>query len=100
MLIIEHASARQNCRAERRLRVGRSNKNDLVITQSTVSSFHAPIEWRQNGYYVRDLGSVNGTYCGETRPGAWTRLLPGSPLRFGRTRLRLGPDQVLRRSGV
>jgi hypothetical protein len=83
MLVIEDASSGERRKAERRLRIGRSEQNDLLIPQSTVSSFHAHIEWRHNGYYVRDLGSVNGTFVDESNATCWTRLNTGGQLRFG-----------------
>ncbi len=67
----------------RRLRVGRSPDNDLVVGGTSVSSYHACIEWRTDGFYVRDLGSRNGTARGRDRVTDWTRLEVGDVLRFG-----------------
>lgn len=44
--------------------IGRSDKNDIVLTEPRVSRKHAVIEWLepQNVYVISDLGSSNGTY--------------------------------------
>jgi hypothetical protein len=42
--------------------VGRDSISDLVISHEAVSRQHAVIEWRDNRYVVRDLGSTSGTY--------------------------------------
>ena len=51
------------------IRIGRSPKSDVYIDDASVSSAHCVIETVPNAdenasteYYVRDLGSTNGTY--------------------------------------
>jgi len=68
---------------ERHLRVGRGSSNDLVLSGDTVSTYHAAIEWRGDGFYVRDLGSRNGTALDGERVADWARLAPGGVLQFG-----------------
>ncbi len=68
---------------ERRLRVGRDAANDLVLALGTVSSFHAHIEWRGDAWYLRDLGSRNGTAVDGARAAGWIQLKEGSTLQFG-----------------
>ena len=41
--------------------IGRSEKNDLVLTDSSVSRYHAKIVKAEKGYVINDLGSFNGT---------------------------------------
>jgi hypothetical protein len=44
-------------------RIGRDPKvNDIVIPQETVTSQHAIIEFRDGGFYLRDLRSTNHTF--------------------------------------
>ena len=43
------------------VKIGRSAANDFVIKEKTVSGKHAAIEQKQDGYYLTDLGSTNGT---------------------------------------
>jgi adenylate cyclase len=41
--------------------IGRSEKNDLVLADSSVSRYHAKIVKTEKGYAINDLGSFNGT---------------------------------------
>jgi len=68
---------------DRRARVGRSADCDLRIVRDTVSSLHAAIEWQGDGWYLRDLGSRNGTALGGKFITGWTRLEVGAQLEFG-----------------
>src|SRR5690242_14891672 len=59
------------------LRIGKSDANDLVLTDTTVSRDHCEIVRDPKGFLVRDLGSTNGTLLdgaeireGYLRPGA------------------------------
>ncbi len=70
-----------------RCSLGAHEKNDVVIADSTVSRFHAEIEIRPRGAFIRDLESRNGTYVDGVRvEGAW--LGHGSSVRVGKTLLR------------
>lgn len=42
--------------------IGRSRKNDIVLTHRTVSRRHAEISKKENLFILRDLGSQNGTF--------------------------------------
>ncbi|MFN2460369.1 MAG: FHA domain-containing protein [Candidatus Velthaea sp.] len=55
----------------RRVLVGRAPSADLRIDDPRVSRLHARIEMRDDGVYVEDLGSRNGTAVdGEAVPGS------------------------------
>jgi len=43
------------------LKIGRSPASNLVIDDATVSRNHAEIMLLEDGFYIRDLGSTNGT---------------------------------------
>jgi len=47
-----------------RLSIGRSENNDIVLTEARVSRNHALISWRESDkqFIVTDLGSSNGTF--------------------------------------
>jgi len=83
MAIIRSTGSGEARSFERRLRIGRGSDNDLVLARDTVSTFHAYIEWRKGGFYLRDLGSRNGTALDGRRVTDWTRLAVGSVISFG-----------------
>ncbi len=68
----------------KRLSVGRSEGNSLVLADPSVSARHAVLERRDGTWYVRDLGSTNGTLLdGHPVGGRPRRLHHGARLRFG-----------------
>jgi hypothetical protein len=83
MAIIRSTGSGEARTFERRLRIGRGDDNDLVLTHDTVSTFHAYIEWRKGGFFLRDLGSRNGTALDGTRVTDWTPLEVGIVVSFG-----------------
>ncbi len=53
-----------------RTHIGRDSKNnDICLSQSTISSQHAVIEYRQGHYYLQDMRSSNGTFLNGERIG-------------------------------
>jgi pSer/pThr/pTyr-binding forkhead associated (FHA) protein len=63
--------------------VGRGVHNDIVISDDSVSETHAKLQRRDDGWYVVDLESTNGTYVGGQRLTG-ERKLEGAPdVRFG-----------------
>jgi two-component system, NtrC family, response regulator GlrR len=65
-----------------RMVVGSAAGSGIVIQDSTVSRLHAELDARDDGLWVRDLGSRNGTFVdGLQVTGA--RLPNGSTLRLG-----------------
>lgn len=49
----------------RKVQIGSSPENDLVVDDPAVSRFHALIEVDERGYLLRDTGSKNGTFVGK-----------------------------------
>ena len=47
--------------------LGSHDDNDLVLTDDTVSRFHAEIDHTPRGTVLRDLDSTNGTWMGDVR---------------------------------
>src|SRR5688500_7776984 len=70
-----------------RCSVGSNPKNDVVLSDRTVSRFHAEIRIEEAGAKIKDLGSRNGTTVdGVQVQEAWLR--EGSTIRVGNTTLR------------
>jgi len=63
--------------------VGRGSHNDIVIQDDSVSETHAKLQRRDDGWYVVDAGSTNGTYVGGQRLTAERRLEGAPDVRFG-----------------
>ena len=43
------------------IKVGRAKKNDIVLKDENISNYHLVFMKRDNGIYLRDLKSTNGT---------------------------------------
>ncbi|MEQ9504116.1 MAG: sigma 54-interacting transcriptional regulator [Deltaproteobacteria bacterium] len=66
-----------------RVVVGREpGSTGLVVDDAQVSRRHFVIEWSDDGYRVRDLGSHNGTFV-DGRPAQQADLRPGAVVRAG-----------------
>ncbi len=69
--------------------VGRGAQNDLGLgTDEFASARHARFEPRQDGVWLHDLGSSNGTYVNGSRLTRPRKLAPGDLIRIGETDLR------------
>lgn len=67
--------------------IGRSPDNSMRIADERLSRRHAQIEFKDNGYWLNDLGSRNGTFVNETRLLEPHHLQSGDVIRVGSTRL-------------
>ncbi len=84
---------------EERLSLGRNPRNEIVIDNNQISSFHAEFARQPGGAYVlTDLKSSNGTYVNGRRVES-AELKPGDKVRFGQLEARFrdthlpGPDR-------
>lgn len=69
-------------------KIGRGGRNDLILSDPAVSSFHLEIELKAAGIQVRDMGSTNGTRIGGQRIQNST-VEVGSELQIGQTKLKI-----------
>jgi len=71
------------------LTVGRGGQNDIALpSDDYASARHARFEPRQDGVWVQDLGSTNGTFLNGVRLERPRRLTIGDVVRIGETDLR------------
>ncbi len=76
-----------------RVEVGSAEHADVVVRGEGVSRLHARLELRDDGVWVRDLGSRNGTYIDGIKV-IEARIPDGATLFLGTARLSLHYDQV------
>ncbi|YAL83323.1 FHA domain-containing protein FhaB/FipA [Dermacoccaceae bacterium W4C1] len=69
--------------------IGRNPECALVLSDDFASGRHARIYRNDDGWFVDDLGSTNGTFSGPQRVGEAFRVDAGSRLRIGQTVLEL-----------
>ncbi|MFB4310147.1 FHA domain-containing protein [Actinomadura sp. GTD37] len=67
----------------RRIVVGRAPACQFILTDLTVSRFHAEICRTDEGWTISDLGSMNGTRVNGWRLTGPIRLRPGDEVGFG-----------------
>ncbi|MDP4178588.1 MAG: FHA domain-containing protein [Bacillota bacterium] len=65
------------------LTIGRKENNMLILTDQYVSSYHAKIVYKNNQYYLEDLGSTNGTTCNGVKLKDKKMLIQGDEIAIG-----------------
>lgn len=85
MGVLEHGRSGRYIALTRRSVIGRSATCHVRVDDRHASAEHAVLSWNQGGWYLRDLGSTNGTWLAETRIGAAERvpIAPGAEIWFG-----------------
>ncbi|MBA4085669.1 FHA domain-containing protein [Janibacter terrae] len=69
--------------------IGRNPECALVLDDEFASGRHARIIRAEDGWYVEDLGSTNGTFLGQYRVGDPVPVETGTAIRIGRTVIEL-----------
>jgi predicted ATP-dependent protease len=93
MVVVEGPDRGKDLVMEReRITVGRSLICDMVLADKAVSGTHFEIVANEKGFLLRDLGSTNGTFCGDLRiREVWIK--PGSVIRVGQSQVAFEPIQ-------
>jgi len=65
------------------VRIGRSSDNDIVLTDDRCSRYHATVQWNDGQWFIRDMGSRNGTTLNGNPLSTQMLLLPGSAIQIG-----------------
>ena len=69
--------------------IGRGRDADAVLAEPTISRAHAAIGWDDaDGFYVKDLGSTNGTFVNGSKSEK-SRLESGDEIQIGKLRLQV-----------
>lgn len=74
--------------SEERLTIGQDSRNQLVLDDSGITSFHAEIRLHQGYYYLSDA-SQGATWVNDQRIGSRFQLRDGDRLRLGSVELSL-----------
>ena len=92
LVVVRSQVLEENQRFEldtRPLTAGRAETNDIALEgDEFASARHARFEPRQDGVWLHDLGSSNGTYVNGSRIERPRKLAPGDVVRIGETDLR------------
>jgi pSer/pThr/pTyr-binding forkhead associated (FHA) protein len=68
--------------------IGRGRGADLVIHEPTISRAHVAVGFRDEAFFVQDLGSTNGTFLNGSRRER-AALSDGDEIQMGRLLLRV-----------
>lgn len=69
--------------------IGRGSDCQLILDDDYVSTRHARVVNGENGIYIEDLGSTNGTYVNGIRITVPTTITLADTVRIGKTVLKL-----------
>jgi pSer/pThr/pTyr-binding forkhead associated (FHA) protein len=82
-LVVDDGATIATRRLGRRILIGRAPSADVRIDDPQVSRLHARIEMRDDGVYVEDLGSRNGTRIDGAPVTSSRRLAQGDEINIG-----------------
>jgi hypothetical protein len=69
--------------------IGRSMETDIALNDDFLSTQHARLEWRDDGWMLEDMGSTNGTFVNGFEVRDATSIKDGDIIRIGRIELKL-----------
>jgi serine phosphatase RsbU (regulator of sigma subunit)/pSer/pThr/pTyr-binding forkhead associated (FHA) protein len=76
-----------------RVTIGRSRESDIFLPDQWLSRHHAAIELREDGHWVSDLRSKNGTLLNGSPLAGWRRLRAGDVITLGEHTLTFCADE-------
>jgi pSer/pThr/pTyr-binding forkhead associated (FHA) protein len=68
-----------------KITIGRDSDNDVVVDNKLASRHHAMIQKIKDAYFIKDVGSTNGTFINGVRiPNEkYVKLNPGDKISIG-----------------
>ena len=69
--------------------IGRSKASVVVLQDGSVSRHHCALERRGDALFLRDLGTMNGTFVNGRRVLGEVQVAEGADVKVGKTLLRL-----------
>ncbi|MGQ0505341.1 MAG: FHA domain-containing protein, partial [Myxococcaceae bacterium] len=74
--------------------IGRASVSDLRLQHGSISRRHTQITRKGERFYIKDLGSQNGTYVNRMRIATELEIFPGDQIALGNALLKLrGPKE-------
>ncbi|MFZ2653922.1 MAG: FHA domain-containing protein, partial [Victivallales bacterium] len=70
--------------------IGRESDNDVILDSEASSRYHAKLELKDGEWFVKDLGSTNGTKLNDLKITEDTRLHEGDKISIGKEFLLFG----------
>ena len=67
--------------------LGRHPDSDVYLDDITVSRLHVELERRGHSFFIRDAGSLNGTYLNQARIDGEAEIINGDELQVGKFKL-------------
>ncbi len=81
-------------KSQRRVTIGRSTHNRIVVSDPKCSRNHAEVVWLRGNWYVGDSGSQNGTIVNGQKIAGYHLLSPGDCIRIASYELRFADDLI------
>ena len=66
-----------------RIAIGRASQSHVVVADHLCSRFHAELYWDQEGWWIQDQKSRNGTFVNGIKVEQPVRLRPGDQIQVG-----------------
>jgi pSer/pThr/pTyr-binding forkhead associated (FHA) protein len=87
--VLVNLETNQRMTLQSNVMIGRAPENEIVLADDEYASGeHAKIFW-ENGWYIEDAGSSNGTFVNNEMLSSRRRLAPNDLIMVGRTTFKI-----------
>ncbi len=84
LILVEHGKPTvYRLKQSKRLKMGREKANDIVLADVAASRLHAEVFHGSDGYYIRDMQSINGVVVNSAKIDNPYRLAHGDRVSIG-----------------